>query len=220
MLRPAAVALLLMFAPAVGFADAPCPVSCTYNNTIGAHCSTAAAHDSSSSEDCYPYPGTLTSHVEYDLTLGTVLVSAGSCTYSGNGHATVYAKDRYRLVGPAGGGSVAFEAIVSAYGSASGFGSVGVGLTETGGGTTSVNEGDAGGFNQYLVLPLSHPVGEEFELEVSAYASAELTALAQATLFFSSLPPGYGVASCQGFTGGGAVAARTASWGALKLRYR
>jgi len=34
------------------------------------------------------------------------------------------------------------------------------------------------------------------------------------------MPPGYAIASCQGFTGSGATAVTRSSWGSLKLRFR
>ena len=75
-------------------------------------------------------------------------------------------------------------------------------------------------FIAVLALPLSHLVGEEFELVYEVNASAEFSASAHGALSFAELPTGYGVASCQGFAGDGAVSIRRASWGALKLHYR
>jgi hypothetical protein len=198
-------------------ASAPCPESCT---TTGAAtvCTLAAARDSSILASC-PIGPDHGSRAAFDLVMGTTLASGHACFMGSSDWASVDARDRYRVVGPAGG-AMAFTARVHAQGSAGGFGSVGVALSETGGGTTSVNEGMVGGFNQFLVLPLMHAPGEEFVLEIYSYASPETSAQATAELSFTGLPAGYGVASCQGFNGSGAVPALPVSWGALKVRYR
>lgn len=118
------------------------------------------------------------------------------------------------------GGSIAFQARLQAYGAAGGNGTVSATIHEAGGAYVSVNDAGLGGFDQVLVLPLAHPVGEEFVLGCEVNASADFTATARGSLSFAGLPPGYGVASCQGFAGEGAVPALPARWGALKLRYR
>lgn len=199
---------------------APCPESCVNSTLIGTTCSTAATRDTTASAACAPF-GTTETREAYNLVLGTVLARAQSCDSAPvNGFVSVYARDRFRLVGPAGPAVIPFQAKLRCSGSAGGFGTVGATLGEIGGAYLSVNDGGLGGFDTELVLPLSHAVGEEFALAYEVSASAQSTAQAQGVLSFAGLPPGYGITSCQGFAGEGAVPVRRASWGAVKSHYR
>lgn len=201
-------------------AAAPCPESCTTNEGATV-CTLAAARDSSTMESC-PYIGDVhATDSGFDLVLGTTRASAYSCRFGSSDWASVVARDRYRVVGPAGG-AMAFTAHVYALGNVGSSANVRVTLSETGGGSVHFDEGLYGGsFIQELVLPLTHAPGEEFELVIETYAGSQ-NGFGQAGthLSFTGLPAGYGVASCQGFNGGGAVPALRASWGALKVRYR
>ena len=182
-------------------------------------CTSAATRDTSTHEPCEFY-GYLETHASFDLVTGLVSASAYTCygTYShGSAHAT--GRDRFRLVGPPAGAPVSFEARLIANGSAGGFGTVSAQVGEVGGEYRNVHDNGQGGFVDVLVLPLSHAVGEEFELVYEVDASAQMTASAQGTLAFV-LPAGYGVTSCQGFAGAGAVSTRRASWASIKSHYR
>jgi len=200
---------------------APCPESCTTNQGATV-CTLAAARDSSTMESC-PFIGDVhLTDTGFNLVLGTTYARAYSCRFGSSDWASVVARDRYRVVGPAGG-ATAFAAHVYASGNVGGSANVGVTLSETGGGSMRFDEGLYGGSPyQELVLPLTHAPGEEFELVIETHAWSQ-NGFGQAGtshLSFTGLPAGYGVASCQGFNGGGAVPALPVSWGALKVRYR
>lgn len=218
MRKAGVLVLFLAISAPPAAAAAPCPQSCTQNMLIGV-CTTAATRDTSTSEPCDFY-GYQETHASFDLVTGQVSTSAYTCYGPArNAFAHVTARDRFRVVGPSGGPPVSFEARLSANGQAGGFGTVIAQIGEVGGEYRTVHDNGQGGFIAVLVLPLSHAVGEEFELVYEVGASAEVTAMAQGTLGFV-MPAGYGVTSCQGFAGQGAVSTRRASWGALKQHYR
>lgn len=211
--------LPILFVLATGaYADVPCPESCVTLGYAPADCSTLAERDTSTGGYCLDPPGRYDSRARYSLVLGTARADARSC-YTANGSAEVVARDRFRLVGPAGDGAIAFEARLYVNGGASDYGNVEAGISEVGGEARSVSDYPWGGFNETLVLPLTHVVGDEFELHYRAYATASSTAYSTGGLSFV-LPSGYAVTSCGGFVGDGAVPARPASWGAVKIRYR
>lgn len=212
------LASLVAFAPAVA---ASCPESCLDNS-----CSTAVARDSVVTFECYP-SSTSQGHMAYDLVTGHLYAEARGCSGwygSGGGGVGVLTRDRFRLVGPAGGGPVNFEARLLVSGGAGGFAATcSASILEQGGAAASANDGGAAVLNTVLGIPLVHAPGDEFVLECYAGGSAGgvgSMGFADAVLSFAGLPAGYGVTSCQGFAGDGAVAARPASWGSLKLRYR
>jgi len=210
--------LLLLGTAQAGWA-APCPESCVTNSADGTTCSSLATRDHETHTSCTLVPGTSSTRERWNLVLGTVYASASSC-YSGNASVHVLARDRFRLVGPAGAAPVAFVARLHANGGAGEFGSVGAGLREEGGESRWVDGGSVGGFDADLLLTLTHVVGEEFELVYEAHADAYPIATTQGQLAFVGLPAGHGVTSCQGFAGVGAVSARRTSWGAIKSIYR
>ena len=218
--RALRILLLLTVLSASSAAAQTCPQTCTDNwpGALGL-CYTAPARDTSGSASCSPYPDA-TSHISYNLVLGELSATAATCPVGGSSYGFVDAHDRFRLVGPSGGGSIAFEARFTASGSAGFPGTVSASVREVGGATQSVNDGGNGGFIQTLVLPLLHAVGEEFELAYEVGASAATSAHAEGTLWFAGLPAGYGIASCQGFQGVGAVPTRLTSWGSVKALYR
>ncbi len=197
----------------------PCPESCGTNSAEGTVCSSLPTRDHSTYTTCTLVPGTSSTNEKWNLVLGTVQVAASSC-YSGVATVAALARDRFRVVGPASATPIAFQARLGTHGGAGEFGSVGAGLSEVGGESRWVDGGFVGGFNTVLLLPLSHVVGEEFELVYEAHADAYPTASTSGQLSFTGLPPGYGVTSCQGFAGDGAVPTKRTSWGAIKSIYR
>lgn len=221
---PLRIACLLVVAfPALASAAAfaaPCPESC-----LDSSCSSAASRDSTVDFTCAPFPP-VQGRMSYDLVVGRLYAEARGCSGwdgPGGGSASVDARDRYRLVGPAGGGAVSFEARLQLAGGVGGFaGTCGGSILEVGGASASAHDGGAMVLNTVIGIPLTHLVGDEFEVHCFASGSAGGSGsigFVEALLSFAGLPAGYGVTSCQGFAGDGAVAARTASWGALKLRY-
>ena len=199
-------------------AQALCPESCISLGDLPPVCSSTPARDTSNSGYCLDPPGAYEGRGRYSLALGTIRADAYSC-YTTTAAASVVSRDRFRLVGPSGGGPIAFEARLYVNGGATPYGSVSAGISELGGDSRSASDFPNGGFNETLVLPLSHVVGEEFELALNASATASQTGYALGNLSFV-LPPGYGVTSCGGFTGDGAVSIRRMTWGALKLGFR
>lgn len=200
---------------------APCPESCTNNTFDGTTCTTLATRTVDHSSSCAPNPGSVITHEAYDLVAGSANVSAQSCYFAPvNGFSGVTVRDRFRLVGPAGPGMISFQARLLTTGQADGFGTVSAGFFESGGGAQSVNDAGQGGFATMLVLPLSLAVGDEVELTYTLDVSAQNAGSAQAQLSFAGLPPGYGVSSCQGYAGEGAVPTRRVSWGKVKSHYR
>lgn len=211
--------LALVLTSPAAFAAAACPSSCTTNSNSTV-CGTAASRDTSTSEPC-AYGGVFTTRAMFDHVAGAYALSVHACSFAGpTPYASVEGRDRFQLVGPPGGGVIVFQARLHANGGTDGTGSAGLALMETGGGVASVNEGTVGGYDTDLVLPLAHAVGEEFELVVDGYVSAPQFAQTTGTFGFTGLPAGYGLVSCKGFAGDGAVPARAGSWGAIKIRYR
>lgn len=215
MVMAAVLALLPVAASA-----APCPESC-----LDGSCNAVAARDSAVAFVCPPFPPVF-GQVSYDLVAGRLYAKAVGCSGfdgPGGGGVIVRGSDRFRLVGPAGGGPVSFEVRSQLVGGVGGLGTCGGDLVEVGGASASAN--DAGSMYLYttLAVPLSHQVGDEFRIDYYASASAggpSGLGFVEAQLSFAGLPPGFGVTSCQGYTGDGAVVTRKASWGALKVHYR
>lgn len=221
-LRPRMLlAALLAMVPFAASAD-PCPESCLNDD-----CSTAVARDTVVMIVCEPFAPVQGGQGSYDLVTGQLHATTSGCSgwYGPNGgYISVSASDRFRLVGPSGGGLVAFEARLLLTGGVGGFvGTCGGTILEVGGGSATANDG--GNMYLYITLgvPLSHRVGDEFQIDYYASASAGGSGglgFVDGQLSFFGLPPGYGVTSCQGYAGDGAVSTLPASWGALKLRYR
>ena len=215
-LRTAVLAIL----PVTALAD-PCPTSC-----LNGDCSTAVARDTTMEIVCPPNAPVVGGTGSYDLVTGRLSARASGCTGwegSGGGYMSVRASDRFRLVGVPGGGPVTFEARLQLSGGVGGFaGTCGGDILEIGGASASANDGGQMYLYTTLSIPLTHQVGDEFRIDCYASASGGGSGLAfvDAQFSFAGLPPGYGVTSCQGYAGDGAVATLPASWGALKLRYR
>ena len=211
----------LTIVPMAAFAD-PCPESC-----LNGDCNTSVTRDTTIDIVCPPFSPVYGGAGSYDLVAGRISARAAGCSGwegPGGGYVSVRASDRFRLVGPPGGGAVAFEARLLLTGGIGGFvGTCGGDIVEVGGASASANDGG----NTYLYItlgiPLSHRVGDEFRIDCYASASAGGSGglgFVDGQLSFVGLPLGYGVTSCQGYSGDGAVWTRPASWGALKLRYR
>jgi hypothetical protein len=76
-----------------------------------------------------------------------------------------------------------------------------------------------------IEIPLSHAVGEEFELLYQLRAGASGgeeggVASIEATLAFRDLPGGASIVSCQGYPQDAPVQIRQATWGQVKSTYR
>lgn len=176
-------------------------------------------------------PGT--GNGRYDLVAGTIHV--GSFGDPGGGFGShVRARDQYMLVGPAGppiGFSVRLYVSGTAQGRNDGYlpsdqGSVtmSAALLEAGGAVdTSSVTADPGitlPFGPTLEIPLTHAVGDPFDVTFALHSQGGFSSgIADGTISFI-MPPGYSIASCQGFGGSGATAAARSTWGSLKLRYR
>jgi hypothetical protein len=197
-----------------------CPQSCIEND-----CTTSSGRDTVLTYICEPY-GSSTGRASYDLVAGRVHGEARGCTgWYGPGGGSAYARgsDRFRLVGPSGGGAIAFQAKLRLDGHVGGsIGTCSGAIWEDGGPSASASDGGGYVMATTLSIALSHAVGDEFVLHYDASTSAGGAGgegVADGQLSFA-LPVGYGITSCQHYAGEGAVAARSQSWGSLKLRYR
>jgi hypothetical protein len=215
------LAAVLALMPLSASAD-PCPESC-----LNGDCTAAMTRDTVVTIVCEPFAPVEGGRGNYDLVSGRLHAEAHGCSgwYGpGGGYVSVRASDRFRLVGPSGGGPVAFQARLQLSGGAGGFaGTCGGDLVEVGGASASANDGGLMYLATTLAIPITHQVGDEFRLDCYVSASAGGSGglgFVDAQLSFAGLPPGYGVTSCQGYAGDGAVSNLPASWGALKLRYR
>lgn len=212
---------VLAILPVSAFAD-PCPTSCLNDD-----CGTAVARDTVATIVCEPFAPVEGGRGSYDLVTGRLHAEARGCSgwYGPNGgFISIRASDRFLLVGPAGGGPIGFQARLQLNGGVGGdVGTCGGDIHEVGGASASANDGGQMYLFTTLAIPLSHQVGEEFRIDSYVSASAGGSGgigFVDAQLSFAGFPPGYGVTSCQGYAGDGAVSNLPASWGALKLRYR
>jgi hypothetical protein len=218
-LKALAVVMAVVGCAGTAFAGS-CPESC-----LDAGCSTAAARESTVVFTCEPYASSQ-GRMSYDLVAGHLLAEARGCTGwygAGGGGVSATARDRYLLVGPPGGGPVAFEARLRLRGGVGGEGTCGGSIAEPGGAWASADDGGTYVLAATLSLPLVHAAGEEFQVECYAYGSAGgagSIGFAEGWLTFANLPAGYGIVSCQGFAGEGAVPARGGTWGSVKALYR
>jgi hypothetical protein len=165
-------------------------------------------------------------YARYDLAAGTSYVEADH-----RDQAEVVASDRYTLVGPPPGSSVTIVAHLTLSGYAQTVCSGGLNCAYAG---VRASLADSGGTgvnltsiysNPILDLPLTRVVGTPFVLtwDTMAYGSVVdlhgANAAVSATLSFD-LPPGVGIASCQGYSAGFVTPTSRDSWGAIKIRYR
>jgi hypothetical protein len=169
----------------------------------------------------------------YNLVLGTIAATSIGDPAGGFG-SHVRAEDQYVLLGPAGP-PVAFSVRLYVTGTAEGrndgylptdMGSVtmSAALIEPGGAqdssTVTASPGQTLPFNPTLEIPLTHAVGEPFDVLMALHTQGGFsTGILNGKLSFI-MPPGYAIASCSGFAGSGATAAAKGTWGSLKLRYR
>jgi hypothetical protein len=80
---------------------------------------------------------------------------------------------------------------------------------------------ESAGLDTTIVLPMAHAAGDTFSLELTADAYSLIAyAGVSGQIFFSGLPAGASVMSCQGYHQDAATPTRRQSWGALKLLYR
>jgi len=176
--------------------------------------------------------GHTTMRAGYDALAGRIYAD-GDSGPDGSFTSSAVARDRYTLFGPASPGPIAFTARLHVVGFAAverqlhAGASAGASLRE--GSDPAVELGASAGpegytsIDQELALPIRHFVGESFELTYTASASGyglQSTASISGQFSFADLPPGYGVSSCQGFSGGPVVALAPTSWGKVKIRYR
>ena len=224
--RPQLLLVSLLAIVPVAASGAPCPESCL-SGDVGSSCNAVVARDSVLSIVCPPFAPVYGGRASYDLVTGRLYAEARGCSGfdgPGGGSANVRASDRFRLVGPPGGGPVVFEARLQLAGGVGGsFGTCSGDILELGGASASANDGGTMALHTTITIPISHQVGDEFRIDCYASGSAGGSGglgFVEAQLSFAGLPPGYGVASCQGYAGDGAVPTRKASWGAFKLHYR
>jgi hypothetical protein len=175
----------------------------------------------------------------WNLIEGRFSGGASGATEMG-GFLSMTVRDIYRIVGPASAVPIPFRARVVLSGHASGsmetvpgagsgcFGSsVTFELIPEGGLPAYAEIGSSQSpcagvdIDAVVELALAKLPGEEFLLRHRFYISsgAYQTAFAEGLLTFLDLPPGYSIASCQGYVGP-AVPTSNASWGQLKHTYR
>jgi hypothetical protein len=213
-------ALVLGFA----FADAgaQCPTNDWYYGPLSGSSSAAAFHSGL---------------VNWDLVAGTFSVS--SCCGGETGSSSqVLLRDTYWLVGPASAIPIGLRARVDLAGNASAesrtlpgnvVGCFGSGTTfelREGAAASSVEARSSStpcqgaAIDEMAVLVLEKLPGEPFTLNLKAFAwNSTFQQCDVSGLLTFALPPGYSIASCQGFAGP-TVPATPASWGKLKSAYR
>jgi len=194
-------------------------------NCVEGDCNTAAAVDTTLREDCDSVADAVARGI-YDFRAGRVRAEASGCYTDGpwGTYIDVYASDRFHLTGPSGGGPVEFVARLTVFGGVTQHFNIGVraALHEIGGDSV-IGYDDGVVLDKVLSLTLRHAVGEEFVLRSDAnagtFGGTGSHAFVEGILSFANLPPGYGIVSCQNYSGGITPALPT-TWGALKLRYR
>lgn len=198
-----------------------------------------------------PPPTTADESGGYDLPNGrieaTAMGTAAINQYMLTADITVSTHDVYVIVGPAGGGPIAFtaqlrlavdcrgEMLIDPDGMAT--------YVRAGCLTALIGDEASGRVEQYstcrntngiadLLVPMTRAVGEPFALRMQVNAegtpqpdnardvSYSRYASAVGYLAFPDLPAGYRVSSCQGYSGNVVVPAARTSWGQLKTHYR
>ena len=158
---------------------------------------------------------------DYDLVTGQV--SAGVSVAAS--YVAVTTNDIYTITGPIG--PVAFSAQLDARAGTEFYG-VGTAGIRSDNESREVAFGPCvcfgTGYTQTLSLPLTHAVGEPFRLSlilsglIPSSNRVRSKAVVTGNLGFT-LPPGYIVTSCQGYSSA-PTALRPTTWGQLKLTYR
>jgi hypothetical protein len=196
-----------------------CPQAC-----VDGSCSTLAQanHSNTQGFSCNGgFGGFNSESSSYDLALGQLTVST-SVTQCSIATAQVIGRDRYELLGPVTGVPLVFGATLHITGTASNASaSAGIGEGDSFPPGTSIAIPSP--VDRTLSVVLNHVVGDSFDLTYTLsttgfarFGASNLTGV----LSFTNLPPGYGIASCQGFSTGVVVPTRPASWGTLKIHYR
>jgi hypothetical protein len=222
--------------PAAVIVTQTCPISTIQFQPISFDPLLGARYFSGAQADTSGWDSDGSGRARYDLLAGTVHVEGSEGPFA-SWQSHVWARDAYRLVGPAGP-AVAVVARLRLTGNGDARHDVDpFGGTTTSGavalwGVLRAAEGpvDSARFDAFpgqpaavdhdLEVTLQHAAGEWFELTLSTnvgmfFGSGDL----DGQLSFE-LPPGYAVESCQGYAGEGSVPARGTTWGALKTRYR
>lgn len=227
--KPAALLLLLLFAPLAALAQ-PCPSSSIEFMPPGPD----PVFSTLASRSLLSAWGAGAGNARYDLVAGTIGANSYGDPQGGFG-THVRASDRYVLLGPSGSPPLAFSARLYVSGTAEGrndgylptdVGSVTVSaaLIEVGAAQDSAaltaGPGQLLPFKPTLVIPLTKALGVPFDLVMALHTQGGFSnGLLDAKLSFI-LPPGYAVASCQDFQGSGSTPAVKKSWGGVKLLYR
>lgn len=216
--------LTVIPAAQIGAQTTDCPQSC-----VSDICTTLPVNSLSRTSTCeLPVPGQSTSNSSYNLPAGLVGASfsvGGDCS----GGASATARDRFVLVGPSSPNPVTFNARLgvrlTALGSSCCLSAQTIGRLQEASGPpvqASANSFNAPFVETVLILPIAHSVGEPFELTYSVSTGGSgpsASGSGGGALSFVGLPPGYGVESCQGFSGV-VVATRPRTWGEVKASYR
>jgi len=215
-------ALALALASVDAPAD-PCPESCVFS-----YCSTRARRDTTFFDF---YVSGASGSASYDLVAGGLYISFDSGN-DGVADASATGRDRFTLVGPNSPSPVSFTVSLRLVGQtqsrnngySSVWGHLGEGNnTPVGAGVSSYYGNSIASLDETVSLQLVHLVGEPFELTYQAGGYGKGVA-SQGSLWlalsFPNLPPGYGVASCQGYSIGVVVPTLSRSWGQVKSRYR
>jgi hypothetical protein len=157
--------------------------------------------------DCFNGTGS----VSYDLIAGIIDVSTYSRSHEGF-ETWMQTTDDFVVDGPASTTPIGFTALftVDVYG----------GIARLSSGADQVSTSPSGGFRQALRLDLSKLPGEHFTVGMYALAAAVLSGdESSGVLRFTTLPAGYALRSCQGYSAL-PVPVRTTSWGQIKQIYR
>ena len=173
-------------------------------------------------------------YARYDLVAGKLSATSIGDPSGGFG-AHVRASDRYVLLGPVGAPPISFSVRLYVTGTAQGrndgylptdvgSATVSAALIETGGAQDSANvtanPGQLLGFNPTLEIPLTHEVGQPFEITMALHSQGGFsTGMLGGKLSFI-VPLGCAIVSCQGFAGSGATPVAKSTWGRLKEKYR
>jgi len=160
----------------------------------------------------------------YDLPQGTLHAEGVGSPYSAGCVSGVQAHDLYTLSNVPAGPAVACQAFLQITGSLVGAGNINASLEDfanpAGGMSYSLSTATPSVSTQ-LVLPLLMTPGQPVHIQYTLGASGDYpsgTAIANAVLRFTGLPPGVGVVSCQSYNL--PVPAQPATWGRLKAVYR
>ena len=165
----------------------------------------------------------------YDLTLGRAHAE-GRGNGAAGAMATVTAVDDFVLSGPGDLSPVSIVVSFRLIGDYTtdpyGVGGSGGATLESGGTTLDVTYVGTGPYgtnvDTTLRIPLTVSLGEPFRVtyEVRGSTGPDGHGTSEGRLSFESVPDVVAVRSCQGYGQDGAVPARAASWGAVKIRYR